>query len=118
MKTMKTEGEYIMNFDQYQQYVKDGMSPAYDLSLACLGLAGETGEVCDLIKKRGIYPDKIDPMMFESKVVDELGDIMWQVFAVANTIGMPMKHIIENNIAKLNLRHGGAGKTDTTGGKR
>ena len=107
-----------MNFNEYQQYVKNGMSEHYNLPLACLGLAGEVGEVCDLIKKDGIYPDKMDELLLQDKIIDELGDVMWQAFAIANTIGIPMMHIIESNVAKLNLRHGGAGKTDTTGGKR
>lgn len=107
-----------MNFNDYQQYVQNGMSQAYDLQLGCLGLTGEVGELCDLIKKNGIYPDKISELVLQDKVIDELGDVMWQAFAIANIIGIPMTHIIENNIAKLNLRHGGAGKTDTTGGKR
>lgn len=112
------EGVYIMNFNQYQKYVNGGMSKAYDLPLACLGLAGEVGEVCDLIKKNGIYPERISEILLQDKIIDELGDVMWQAFAIANIIGVPMEHIIESNIAKLNLRHGGANKTDATGGKR
>lgn len=118
MKITKMEGAFIMNFNEYQKYVQDGMSSAYNLQLGCLGLAGEVGEVCDLIKKDGIYPNKISDLVLQDKIVDELGDVMWQAFAIANIIGIPMVHIIESNIAKLNLRHGGAGKTDTTGGKR
>lgn len=107
-----------MNIKDYQKYVNDGMSKNYNLPLACLGLAGEVGEVCDLIKKDGIYPDRISDVLLQDKIVDELGDVMWQAFAVANVIGIPMEHIIESNVAKLNFRHGGNGKTDTTGGKR
>lgn len=115
---MKMEGVFIMNFNDYQKYVQEGMSKAYNLQLGCLGLAGEVGELCDFIKKSGIYPDKISSLVLQDKVIDELGDVMWQAFAIANIIGIPMQYIIEGNIAKLNLRHGGAGKTDTTGGKR
>ena len=114
---MKMEGVYIMNIKDYQKYVNDGMSKNYNLPLACLGLAGEVGEVCDLIKKDGIYPDRISDVLLQDKIVDELGDVMWQAFAIANVIGIPMEHIIESNVAKLNLRHGGA-KLDTTGGNR
>lgn len=107
-----------MDFKQYQQYVNEGMSKNYDLSLGCLGLAGEVGEVCDLIKKNGIYPEKFKDCNFTEKVIDELGDVTWQVFAIANIIGIPMSHVIEHNVQKLNERHGGAGKTDSMGGKR
>lgn len=107
-----------MNFKDYQKYVLDGMSKNYDLRLACLGLVGEVGEVCDAVKKNGIYPDKLQDVALQDKIIDELGDVMWQAFALANTIGIPMEYIIEFNISKLNERHGGAGKLDTTGGKR
>ncbi len=107
-----------MSFKKYQQYVSEGMSKNYDLRLACLGLVGEVGEVCDLIKKDGIYPDKISDVVLQDKLIDELGDVMWQAFALASVMGIPMDHIIEYNVNKLNERHGGAGKLDTTGGKR
>ena len=107
-----------MNINEYQQYVNEGMSKHYTLSLACLGLAGEVGEVCDVIKKRAIYPDRKYDLALQDQIIDELGDVMWQAFAIANQIGIPMIYILENNVAKLNMRHGGAKKTDTTGGER
>ena len=107
-----------MDTNKYQQYVDKGMSKYYTLPLACLGLAGEVGEVCDVIKKNAIYPDRKDDVSLQDKIIDELGDVMWQAFAIANVIGIPMTYILEHNVAKLNARHGGANKTDTTGGER
>lgn len=106
-----------MNIKDYQKYVSEGMSDKYDLKLALLGLVGEVGEVCDVVKKDGIYPDKFDDSSLLEKLVDELGDVAWQLFAVASVIGIPMTHILEYNMNKLNERHGGI-KLDTTGGKR
>ena len=111
------EEEFIMDIKEYQQYVNEGMSPNYDLKLATLGLVGEVGEVCDVIKKNGIYPDRVDDTSLEIKLIDELGDVAWQLFAVACTLGIPMTHILEYNVSKLNSRHGGT-KLDTTGGRR
>ena len=106
-----------MEIKEYQAYVSEGMSEKYNLELALLGLVGEVGECCDVVKKKGIYPHKIDNETLSDKLIDELGDVAWQLFAVANVIGIPMTHILEHNVAKLNERHGGA-KLDTTGGKR
>lgn len=106
-----------MKVRDYQKYVNDGMSKNYDLRLACLGLVGEVGEVCDVIKKDGIYPDRFDDETLQDKVIDELGDVLWQAFAIANVLKIPMEHVLQLNVEKLNARHGGA-KLDTTGGKR
>lgn len=111
------EEEFIMEIKKYQAYVSEGMSEQYNLELALLGLVGEVGEVCDVVKKDGIYPDRFDNETLLDKLVDELGDVAWQLFAVANVLGIPMTHILEQNVIKLNERHGGA-KLDTTGGKR
>lgn len=105
-----------MDFEEYQQYVKDGASPKYnDISFAALGLVGEVGEVCDAIKKSNIYSDVITDNGV--KLLDELGDVLWQWTACVNALGVSVETVIDYNVRKLNARHGGA-KLDTTGGKR
>lgn len=107
-----------MDFKEYQSYVSEGMSENYTLSSGLLGLIGEAGELCDVVKKSIIYTDKrLTEEQFKNKLIDELGDVMWQAFAVATLIGVPMTHVVEENVAKLNERHGNK-KLDTTGGKR
>lgn len=66
-----------------------------------LGLAGESGEVCDLIKKalfhgHGLHAEKIK---------EELGDVLWYVAMIATTMGMSLNEIAEENIAKLSRRY-------------
>ena len=113
---MKTEGEFIMNVRDYQEYVRQGMRPAYqDLQFAALALVGEVGEVCDVIKKKSIYSKlTID---LQEKLKDELGDVIWQWMACVNALGLTAESVMEYNIEKLNKRHGGA-TTDLTGGER
>ena len=107
-----------MEIKDYQNYVNEGISSRYTLELALLGLVGEVGEVCDVVKKHGIYPERFETAtQLQDKIIDELGDVMWQAFAVATVMGIPMDHILEYNINKLNERHGGV-KIDETGGKR
>lgn len=107
-----------MDINEYQQYVADGASDKYkNLGFATLALVGEVGEVCDVIKKSEIYDASKQYSDYELKLVDEMGDVLWQYMAILNTLGISIDAIIAHNIQKLNARHGGA-KLDTTGGKR
>jgi len=63
-----------------------------------LGLAGESGEVCDKLKRiiRGDgAPDDI---------VGELGDVLWYVSRLADLFGISFDEVAEKNIAKLTSR--------------
>ena len=107
-----------MDIKEYQEYVRQGASKKYeDLKFAGLALVGEVGEVCDVIKKANIYTDEKEYVDCKAKLLDELGDVLWQWMAVVNCLGMDVDKIIEHNVIKLNQRHGGA-TTDTKGGKR
>lgn len=112
-----------MNIKEYQQYVKEGMSPQYTKQLAVIGAMGELGELADVIKKEAIYSDMSKfvakyGMPVEAMTESELGDVFWQIFCLANVCGLDVEKVLEHNVEKLNARHGGAGKTDSTGGKR
>ena len=105
-----------MNINEYQQYVKSGASDKYkDISFAALALVGEVGEVCDVVKKSNIYTDTVEN--YDVKLLDELGDVLWQWMACVNALNVDVEAVIDYNVQKLNARHGGA-KLDTTGGKR
>ena len=107
-----------MEIKEYQGYVRQGASEKYkDLKFAGLALVGEVGEVCDVIKKASIYTDNLQHIDYKTKLLDELGDVLWQWMAVVNCLGIDVDKIIEHNVTKLNQRHGGA-TTDKTGGKR
>lgn len=107
-----------MEIREYQEYVKQGASGKYkDLKFAGLALVGEVGEVCDVIKKASIYTDNLQYLDYKVKLLDELGDVLWQWMAIVNCLNIDVDKIIEHNITKLNQRHGGA-TIDKTGGKR
>ena len=68
---------------------------------ALLGLAGETGELCDYFKK-GLYQGHdIDPL----KVLDECGDILWYVQYLLSIHGFTMAEAMKANILKLEARY-------------
>jgi len=73
---------------------------------ALLGIAGESGEVCDYMKKhfaRGIPLD-------QDTLVKELGDVLWYIAEICDAYGIEMNHVAQRNIEKLSVRHGAAYK--------
>jgi len=66
-----------------------------------MGLAGETGEVCELIKHHVFHKEPLDRM----KVAKELGDVLWYISAVAKSLGISLDVIAELNLSKLAHRH-------------
>ena len=71
------------------------------LSNLCMGLAGESGEVVDYIKKCMYHGHKIEM----DKVVEELSDVMWYLTNIATLFKIPMDNILVANIKKLEERY-------------
>lgn len=109
-----------MEIKEYQEYVRQGASEKYNKTeFAALALVGEVGEVCDVVKKHEIYTQSADngEVLYRAKLIDELGDVLWQWMACVNSLGVDIYDLIDANVEKLNARHGGA-TLDKTGGKR
>lgn len=90
---------------------KPGSQIAYEIQAGeahlahmALGVAGEAGEVVDLIKKHVIYHKPLD----HDKVVEELGDMLFYVQGICQEIGVDLQQILRHNIAKLTHRYGSA----------
>ena len=67
----------------------------------CLGLAGEAGEVCDIVKKYIFQGHNLETQ----RIVDELSDVLWYVALTAQGIGCDLDSIMEHNINKLKKRY-------------
>lgn len=65
-----------------------------------LGLAGECGEVVDLIKKHTQFNKELDV----DKLKEELGDVLWYVAIIVSNIDSSFDEIMKLNIEKLNKR--------------
>jgi NTP pyrophosphatase (non-canonical NTP hydrolase) len=96
-----------MTFDEYQdasrktaQYPDLGRNLAYPT----LGLAGETGEVAERIKK--LYRDDGGVLTPERRdaLKAELGDVLWYVAALCSELGLRMGEVAEYNVGKLRDR--------------
>ena len=66
-----------------------------------LGLAGEAGEVAELVKKGVFHRHSIDRLKLEK----ELGDVLWYAAALCNTLGLDMGEIMETHLEKLKVRY-------------
>ena len=66
-----------------------------------LGLAGESGEVADLVKKRFMQGHSLD----REHLAKELGDICWYIAETATAIGYDLDTIMQMNIDKLRKRY-------------
>jgi NTP pyrophosphatase (non-canonical NTP hydrolase) len=66
-----------------------------------LGVAGEAGEVADIIKKVVSYGKEMDTQKFKK----ELGDVLWYVAALAWVNGMTLEDVAVTNVNKLMARY-------------
>lgn len=74
------------------------------LSLGGLGVAGEAGEVADLIKKI-LHHDVPFNDAIRDKLVKEMGDVYWYLEYLSAALGFCTEHILIKNIDKLRARH-------------
>ena len=89
-----------MTFNEYQAKAK---RTAKNLNLTefGLGLGGEAGEAIDIIKKVEFHGHTLDV----DKLTKELGDAIWYIAMIAETIGVSMLDVAEANIKKLEERY-------------
>lgn len=66
-----------------------------------LGLAGESGEVADIVKKAMFQGHTIN----REHIAKELGDVLWYVAETATAIGYDLETIMQMNVDKLMKRY-------------
>lgn len=97
----------IRDLDEYQRAAMrttiHGRGAAGPQALAwnALGVAGEAGEVADLIKKHVGHGHALD----RAKLTRELGDVLWYVAALAHDIGVDLSEVAAVNVEKLKARY-------------
>ncbi len=93
-----------MEFKEYQQasrqtavYPVIGQGFVYP----ALGLAGESGEVVEKIKK--IFRDQQGVVADEQRqaVAKELGDVLWYLAQLATELELDLNQVAQNNLDKL-----------------
>ncbi len=66
-----------------------------------LGLAGEAGEVAELVKKGILHQHGL----FYEKMAKELGDCLWYIAALCTKMDLDMGDVMAANIEKLKVRY-------------
>lgn len=91
-----------MELNEYQrQAMRTKGDEKEPLFIAALGLSGETGEVNDHIKKYLGHGHKLD----KEYITKELGDILWYIAYMADTLDISLEDIAKANIEKLAKRY-------------
>lgn len=93
-----------MNFNEYQklaQRTSNSKTPSGKIENGCLGLADESGECCDLLKKYLFQGHELE----NQRLTEELGDVLWYAAELASGLGMTLSDIAEANIKKLKSRY-------------
>ena len=71
------------------------------LTHGALGIAGESGELVDVIKKYVMYGKELD---YEN-MIEEMGDIEFYLEAIRQATGITRQQTLEANITKLEKRY-------------
>lgn len=66
-----------------------------------LGIAGEAGEVADLIKKYHFHNKTFD----KDKLIKEMGDVLWYIAAMCEELHINIADVAIHNIKKLEARY-------------
>ncbi len=66
-----------------------------------MGLATESGEFLDALKKHIFYNAPLD----KTNLIEELGDVMWYILIAMKHLNIDLDDVIAKNIAKLKVRY-------------
>lgn len=103
-----------MTFDEYQEFAKgtaryketlgDSLRPELFYLYSALGLAGESGEVVEKVKKllrekKGVVDD-----IAREEITKEIGDVLWYIAMLSEELGVPLSKVVETNVEKLSSR--------------
>lgn len=101
----------MMNIvDDYQRLAARTLIDAPDFDIPdgeimlvwnAIGLAGEAGEVNDIIKKGVFHQHGIN----RDELIKELGDCLWYIAALCTKLDVNMAEVMERNIDKLKARY-------------
>lgn len=93
-----------MQMDEYQALAaRTRKDMKYEDALAhfTLGCCSEVGELASTIKAFLYYGKALD----RANVLEELGDTLWFLSQLADTLDMPLDTVARANIEKLRLRY-------------
>lgn len=93
-----------MNIHDYVREVRRTCSiqePKDLLTLTALGIAGESGEIVDTLKKILYHSHELNV----SELCKEIGDLLWYVVLLCDTVGLTLDDVMQANVEKLRKRY-------------
>lgn len=101
MDRRRPPAETMITLDQYQAEA-ERTAGEHDLTLyGPMGLAGESGEVIDYVKKVKFHGFKLDKEVLR----EELGDALWYLAMTARGYGIDLSSVAAANVEKLRRRY-------------
>lgn len=91
-----------LTLNEYQAFSRRAIARKFNnLSCAGLGLAGESGEIVELIRKHCWQGHEL----LEEGLIEKLGDVLWYVALIAGVQGVSLEEVARKNIEKLHERY-------------
>ncbi len=93
-----------MEFNEYQKLSRQtAVYPAIGKGFVypALGLAGESGEVVEKVKK--LFRDQAGEVNDDNRqaIAKELGDVLWYLAQLATELELSLDQVAQDNLAKL-----------------
>ena len=95
-----------LGFNEYQKHAYNLISEEGKKDMVTngvLGLAGGSGECCDIVKKHKYQGHELD----KEHLKDELGDVLWYIAETASGLGITLEEVAQYNLDKLHKRYHG-----------
>jgi NTP pyrophosphatase (non-canonical NTP hydrolase) len=97
-----------MNFNEYQKQALTTAivhpDPLMDKTIYAMGIAGEAGEVLEKWKKIVAYKEGVITDSDLAELKKELGDVVWYVAVMADSLGLSFEEVMQLNLEKLASR--------------
>lgn len=97
-----------MTLDEYQklalQTALNHPEDLMDKTIWVMGIAGEAGEVVEKWKKIVAYKDGVITDEDKKELQKEMGDVVWYIAVLANSLGLTFEEVMQLNVDKLRDR--------------
>lgn len=97
-----------MTFDEYQKQAlttaHNTYEPLMERTIWAMGVAGEAGEVVEKWKKIVAYKEGKVTKEDIDELAKELGDVVWYIAVMADSLGLSFDDIMTRNVEKLKSR--------------
>lgn len=94
-----------MTFDEYQKQALttaiNNKDPLMDKTIWAMGISGEAGEVLEKWKKIVAYKDGEISEEDKLEIKKELGDVVWYVALLADSLDLSFDDVMQLNLSKL-----------------